>query len=82
MLLDFTEKWKLTTQNNAYNMKANQMIWCHLSMLFSIWICAATTGPNQTIYSFLRSLWMSLTATASIAAILDGQGCPRIEVTT
>ena len=58
------------------------MLWCHLSMLFSIWICAATTGPNQTIYSFLRSLWMSLTATASIAAILDGQGCPRIEVTT
>ena len=25
MLLELTEKWKLTTQNNAYNMEANQI---------------------------------------------------------
>ena len=25
MLLEVTEKWKLTTQNNAYNMEANQI---------------------------------------------------------
>ena len=25
MLLELTEKWKLTTENNAYNMEANQI---------------------------------------------------------
>ena len=25
MLLELTEKWKLTTQNNAYDMEANQI---------------------------------------------------------
>ena len=37
MLLELTEKWKLTTQNNAYDMEANQISKQNRYPWFTVW---------------------------------------------